>query len=208
MDTSWEWLPVLAACVIAFSMRPWRMLRQGHLSTPLLGSLVVFPWFWALPRLHTMPMELQLTGACLVLLMLGWPLAVPVLTLIALISGWIAPAPLHVLLANAFWMGILPATLAMLAGALLRRYAGTHLFVYILGRGFLGTVLCIFIASLLAESAGRVLPNVDSHLSTIAHWLMAWGDGFMTGMLAAIFVAFRPHWLATWSDALYIREHP
>lgn len=26
----------------------------------------------------------------------------------------------------------------------------------------------------------------------------------MTGMLTAIFVAFRPHWLATYSDSLYL----
>jgi uncharacterized membrane protein len=36
--------------------------------------------------------------------------------------------------------------------------------------------------------------------------LMAWGDGFMTGMMAAIFVAFRPQWLATWSDRLYLKK--
>ena len=32
--------------------------------------------------------------------------------------------------------------------------------------------------------------------------------GFVTGMLAAIFVAFRPEWLATWSDQLYLKRPP
>ncbi|MEN9472183.1 MAG: hypothetical protein RLZZ495_272, partial [Pseudomonadota bacterium] len=40
---------------------------------------------------------------------------------------------------------------------------------------------------------------------TIGVWLMAWGDGFMTGMLTAIFVAYRPEWLATWSDRIYLK---
>jgi uncharacterized membrane protein len=35
---------------------------------------------------------------------------------------------------------------------------------------------------------------------------MAWGDAFVTGMLTAIFVAFKPAWLATWSDRLYLRK--
>jgi uncharacterized membrane protein len=39
----------------------------------------------------------------------------------------------------------------------------------------------------------------------VARWLVAWGDGFMTGLLAAIFVAYRPQWLATWSDQLYLK---
>ena len=47
--------------------------------------------------------------------------------------------------------------------------------------------------------------GVDPQLTLVAHWLMAWGDAIVTGMLCAIFVAFRPQWLATWSDRLYLR---
>ncbi len=207
MDTSWEWLPVLLALGIALSMQPWRLLRDTELLNPFLGSLVITPWLWALPRLHTMPLQLQLTGSCMVLLMLGWPLAVPAFCLIAVLSAWIGHAPPQLIMENAFWLGILPATLAMLLGALIRRFIGTHLFVYILGRGFFGTVACVFASSVLHEWAGMSLPHVDPSLTTIAHWLIAWGDGFMTGMLTAIFVAFRPEWLATWSDGLYF-HHP
>ena len=35
--------------------------------------------------------------------------------------------------------------------------------------------------------------------------MTAWLLMFMTGMLAAIFVAFRPQWLATWSDGIDLR---
>ena len=35
---------------------------------------------------------------------------------------------------------------------------------------------------------------------------MAWGEAFATGMLVAIFVAFKPEWLATWSDARYLTD--
>ena len=207
MDTSWEWLPVLLALGVALSMQPWRLLRDTELLNPFLGSLVITPWLWALPRLHTMPLQLQLTGSCMVLLMLGWPLAVPAFCLIAVLSAWIGHAPPQLIMENAFWLGILPATLAMLLGALIRRFIGTHLFVYILGRGFFGTVACVFASSVLHEWTGMSLPHVDPSLTTIAHWLIAWGDGFMTGMLTAIFVAFRPEWLATWSDGLYF-HHP
>jgi uncharacterized membrane protein len=34
--------------------------------------------------------------------------------------------------------------------------------------------------------------------------LAAFGDAFITGMLVAIFVAFRPQWLATYTDRLYL----
>ena len=45
---------------------------------------------------------------------------------------------------------------------------------------------------------------IDTMASNIALWLMAWSDGIVTGMLAAVFVAYRPEWLATWSDRHYL----
>jgi uncharacterized membrane protein len=59
-------------------------------------------------------------------------------------------------------------------------------------------------AGVLAQIVGHTLPGVGTSLSLVARWLMAWGDAFVTGMLGAIFVAFKPHWLATWSDRLYL----
>jgi uncharacterized membrane protein len=203
---SLQLLLLLPALALSLSLRPWRMLVNGELVSPMLGILVILPWLWALPRLHSMPLQLQLSGACAVTLILGWPLAILVLTVVALLSGLIAPADWDVLLIQAAWQGVVPATLALMAGALLRRWAGTHPFVFILGRGFAATVLCTFAADVLAQLAGHQLVNVGFGLSLVGRWLLAWGDGFMTGMMAAIFVALRPQWLATWSDALYLKK--
>ena len=104
----------------------------------------------------------------------------------------------------AFWRGVLPATLALGLGALIRRVLGPHLFVYVLGRGFFGAAVCLFCASALLQALSPNLPGLNTELSLIAHWLTAWGDAFVTGMLVAIFVAFKPSWLATWSDTLYL----
>jgi uncharacterized membrane protein len=40
----------------------------------------------------------------------------------------------------------------------------------------------------------------------LARLLAAFGDAFITGMLVAIFVAFRPEWLATYTDRLYLPQ--
>lgn len=191
---------------IALSLRPWRLLAGGRLLTPVLASLVLLPPLWALPTLHAMPLQLQWSGACLVLLMLGWPLAVPVLCAAALAAMLIAGGSWTAALGMATWLGVLPATLALAIGALVRRVFGTHPFVYLIGRAFLGSVLALFAASALRQWSGDTLPGVGGQLSLVAHWLTAWGDAFVTGMLAAIFVAYRPQWLATWSDALSLRH--
>ena len=197
---------VLLALALALALRPWRLLAGGRLLTPLLASLVVLPWLWALPSLHAMPLQLQWSGACLVLLMLGWPLAIPVLCLVAVIATMIAGAGWTEAVAMAAWVGVLPATIGLAIGAAVRRVLGTHPFVYVLGRAFAGSVLSLFAASALRQWSGETLPGVGPNLSLVAHWLTAWGDAFVTGMLASIFVAFRPQWLATWSDALSLRR--
>lgn len=195
----------LALCLlIALWMRPWRLLATGALTTPLLATLVVVPWLWALPWLHAMPLQLNWSLACLVLLMLGWPLAVPALCLVAIAAGLLGGQNFEVMAMLAFWRGVLPATLALALGALIRRLLGPHLFVYVLGRGFLGAALCLFVASAGLQALSPNLPGLNTELSLVAHWLTAWGDAFVTGMLTAIFVAFKPSWLATWSDTLYL----
>ena len=208
---------VLVALAAALAARPWRMLASGKplahethgapsaLWTPLLATLVVLPWMWALPTLHAMPLQLQWSGACMVVLMLGWPLAIPVLVVVGVIACLISPAMgWPEALGAIAWQGVIPATLALMVGALVRHFIGTKLFVYVLGRAFLGTVLCLFASGALSQWNGHLLPGVGDELSLVARWLMAWGDAFVTGMLTAVFVAFKPQWLATWSDPLYL----
>lgn len=195
------------ALAVALSLRPWRLFA-GHpaLVTPLAATLVLLPWLWALPALHRMPLQLQWSGAVLVLLMLGWPLAVPVLLAVGALAWAISPLTPQAALAAAVWQGVVPATFALALGAALRRWLPPHPFIYVLGRGFLGAVVCLFASGLLAQYFGAPLPGVPAGLGSIAHWLMAWSDAFVTGMLTAIFVAFKPQWLLTWSDERYLRK--
>ena len=204
VDTFWMSLMIGICLALALSMRPWRQLAQHGLWTPLLASLVILPWFWALPRLHAMPLQLQFSGAVLVLLCLGWPLTVWVLTAVSLIGGWLAPQTPDQLTVELFFLGILPATLALGLGAALRRWLPHHPFIYILGRGFLGTALCLFAARGLETWLQATGPLQSTDTPLVAQWLMAWGDAFITGLMTAIGVAFRPQWLATWSDHLYL----
>jgi uncharacterized membrane protein len=200
-------IAVILACLCAsLWLKPWRMLVGTELLTPLLATLVLLPWLWALPSLHHMPLQLHWSGAPLVTLMLGWPLAVLALVAVGITTTLISATSVDTATALIVWQGLLPATFTLLLGAALRRWVTHHPFVYVLGRGFLGSVLCIFAASLLAQWTGHDLPNVSSGLSVIAFWLMAWGDAFITGMMCAIFVAFKPYWLATWSDNLYLKS--
>ena len=189
----------------ALWLRPWRMLG-GPLLTPALAALVLLPWLWLLPQHMPQGLAVQFSGASLLVLMLGWPLAVLVLSGVALAVWGLGDGGLALAVSQWLWVGLAPAALALLIGAALRRWLPPNPFVYTLGRGFLGTAAAVFLSGLLMELLHRLAGAPSLEQALVARWLMAWGDAFLTGMFCAIFVAFAPQWLATWSDRRYL--HP
>ena len=200
-----EWGMAALAVLVALSLRPWRML-QGELFTPALAAVALLPWLWLLPQKMPHGLQIQLSGASLLVLMLGWPLAVLVLALVALVVWAVGQADVPAVLSQWVWVGLVPATLALAIGAALRRWLPPNPFVYTLGRGFLGTAAAVFLSGALMVWLHQLTGGPALEQAIVGRWLMAWGDAFVTGMLTAIFVAFKPEWLATWSDRLYLRK--
>jgi uncharacterized membrane protein len=106
------------------------------------------------------------------------------------------------------WLGVVPATVALALGALVRGRLPHHPMIYILGRGYFGT----FVAAAAAQVASLLLqgpaPGMPQDGALIARVLAAFAEAFLTGMVTAIAVAFRPAWLATWSDRVYLPPAP
>lgn len=195
-------LLTLAAVAVALALRPWRAV--GEPPWPALACWAALPPLWSLDRLTAMPLMQPLAGSGLLLLMLGWPLAVLMLLPVAGLMFVLTDLGAAEVLQRLVWLGLLPITLEMLMGAALRRWLPHHLFVYILGRGFFATGLALAAAGALSVALHGVPPGLQPADVVLARALAAWGDAFITGMLVAIFVAFRPHWLATYADRIYL----
>ncbi|TXH59953.1 MAG: hypothetical protein E6Q93_07800 [Burkholderiaceae bacterium] len=197
---------VVLALAVALALRPWLSLRGTQLWHPWLACLVLMPWLWAAQRYMPAGVAVQLSGACLMVLMLGWPLAVLSLVPIAALGAWLGGIAWPEALDHLAWNGIATATFALGIGLATRRWLPRHPFVFILGRGFLVTALAMVIAGTLSALASPLPEGTELASVLLGHWLMAWGEAFATGMLVAIFVAFKPEWLATWSDARYLTD--
>ena len=83
----------LAALGVALALRPWRMLTAGLL-TPWLATIVFLPLLWLLPQGLPNGMAVQFSGACLLVLMVGWPLAVLALAVVAALVWALGALPL------------------------------------------------------------------------------------------------------------------
>jgi uncharacterized membrane protein len=204
-----HWLLHLLLALIAVSfallLRPWRSLPLGGPPWPWLAwAVTVMPLLWSADRMAQSAVVQPLSGACLLLLMAGWPLAVLGLVPVSLMTAWLADLSFVEALQRGVWLGLLPATLAMALGAGVRRWMPHHLMVYILCRGFFATLLAGTLAGAAALGAHGGMATLSDADLMLGRWLSAWGDAFITGMFTAIFVAFRPQWLATYSDRLYL----
>jgi uncharacterized membrane protein len=201
------WLDVLlalGAVSLALWLRPWRGLGPGGPPWPWLAWCAVLPVLWSADRLAGSAVVQPLSGACLLLLMAGWPLAVLGLVPVALATGWLGELPWADTLHRSVWLGLLPATLALALGAAVRRWLPHHLMVYILGRGFFATLVAGTLAGAAALALHGGMAEVNHAELMLGRWLSAWGDAMLTGMVTAAFVTFRPQWLATYADRLYL----
>lgn len=207
MDAAAAHLLLLAlAWAASLLVRPWRLLQphrgQVPLATPLLASLVVLPWLWAWPGLAALPVPLHWSGAPLVVLLVGWPLAVPVITVAGLSTLLTAGATPEAALSLTVWSGLLPATLALGLGHLVRRTFGPNPVAYLLGRAFFVPMLALAACSLAHALLGHGFAGPQGDLQRVALSLMAVGEASWSCAVVSLLVACRPQWLATWSDAM------
>lgn len=153
----------------------------------------------------------HLMGISLVSLMLGPRVAVWIIALcccayaLLFLNG-------HDVLAAAF------STLAMAVPAVavfyavqygVRRKLPPHLFVFILVRGFFGSTLGMLVTGVVQTAIWHFSGLVDADIlwksSLTVFWMLSWGEGFLTGLLCAIFVAFAPQLLAaSYRDGDYL----
>jgi uncharacterized membrane protein len=194
----------LAAVGLAVLARPWRAVQGMAPPWPWLAWWAVLPVLWSADRLAAVPLLQPLSGACLLMLMAGWPLAVLALVPVAALAWGLGGLPAAEALSRLVWMGIVPASLALGLGAAVRRWLPHHLFVYILGRGFFASLVALAVAGWAQIAWQGATPGIPVADLAVGRWLAAWGDAFLTGMVVAIFVALRPDWLATYSDRLYL----
>lgn len=199
---------LVAAVALALAMRPWRAVGPGGPPWPWLAAATVMPLLWGLDRHAGQAVALPLSGAPLLVLLAGWPLAVLLMLPVAAATLLITDVGIAEALHRLAWLGMVPASIALGFGAALRRWLPHHLFIYILGRGFFGTLAAAGGAAALALLLHATPAGIGAADLLLARVLASFGEAFITGLFTAILVAYRPQWLATYADRLYLPPAP
>ena len=205
---AFEAILLLLSWAAVLALRPWRLLAphdgQVPLATPLLAALTILPWLWAWPALASLPLPMRWSAAPLVVLLVGWPLAIPVVTVAGLSTMLTSGAGLTQALSLTVWAGVLPATATLLLGHAVRLAFGPHPVAYMLGRAFLVPMVALAACGLSSVVLGPGWNGTTGDLQRIAVALLSMGEAAWSCAIVSLLVAYRPQWLATWSDAMYL----
>ncbi|NOV24127.1 hypothetical protein E5S69_11445 [Cupriavidus necator] len=206
----------VAGVLWALTRRPWRLLRRDALQHAWLGAMVLVALLWTVRATLAGGVVIQLFGATLMVTLFGLPLALLSLFVADVVSllgleylaghGW-SQFDWAALWVRYVWLALLPALISAGLHTAMRRLLPHHPFVFILGHGYFTAGLAALAAG-AAQAGWRYLtmPGLPLSLSDtlLGAVILAFGEAFLTGMLVAVFVIYRPQWVVTFRDEDYL----
>lgn len=204
------WLGYLALLGGAALRMPWSRFADGELIHVILGSSVVLMVFWTLKAGVEPGLSYHLIGAALLTLMLGWEIALASLSLVVAGTTLNLGGDWSALALNVLIKGAVPIAVTHLALGLARRHLPHHVFVYIFVNAFFASALAVLASvvtcAVVLGAAGAYSGAYLAQEYVAFVPLMMFGEAWITGMVIAILVAYRPRWVQTFDDGMYLRD--
>jgi uncharacterized membrane protein len=108
---------------------------------------------------------------------------------------------------NLLLLAILPAYCGEALMRATERFLPRHMFVYLLGNGFFGAMAMLSLLNVLSLGVYYATMTTAPIAADILAYmlLLSWGESFLTGLLLTIFTVYRPEWVLTFDDNVYLR---
>ncbi|MBC3936200.1 energy-coupling factor ABC transporter permease [Undibacterium sp. CY7W] len=182
-------------------------LEQPTVFSAWCASIILLALIWRM-RVPVMPdLHLHLSGVALFSLMFGRHLALTGISIAIALYTFEYEGSWANLGANILLLAIIPCWFSDLLLKKTQQYLPHHMFVYLFGNGFFGALLVnasVGISTMLLRSL--LFPDAKLPADAIAYMLLlAWGEAFLVGFLVTIFAVYRPAWLLTFDDNVYLR---
>lgn len=204
------WLLLVPALVAAVVRAPWYHLRDAAAANILFGASVVLLLLWLLHAQTPAGTRIHLLGAMQITLMFGWQFAVMVLTLVNAVILLKDPGSLQTLGVNAIASGVLSVAFSHWFHHAVQRWLPRNFFIYIFITAFFGAALSLGISA-LANTGLLWMSTPDANPQFLSLYLpyfllMMFPEAFHTGLLMSIIVVYKPTWVCSFDDRLYLRK--
>jgi uncharacterized membrane protein len=197
------------ALALAAVSAPWRVwLDDRERQWVWLASLAVLVGLWSMNAGITPGLSLRFLLVTALTLMHGWQLAViggalalGVLNVVG-VAGWGSFG------ADLLCVVIVPAVATAQLHQLVHARLPHNYFIYFFVTGFVGSALAYNLAglvrvALLAASGTLDEAHVGAEYFAVLP-LMSFGEAFVNGMVMAMAVVYRPKWVMSFDDRLYL----
>lgn len=148
-------------------------------------------------------------GASLLVAMLGIWRALTLLFCVSFVSGFLIGGDAFEAAQNYFLIGVVPAIISSVIIYLIKKFLPKHLFVLILGTGYVAGFASVLVSAILFFVLQQyVFPAPVTMLDPLGWFLgvviLSFMEGSLSGMLLAIFLVYKPQWVATYNESAYV----
>lgn len=192
----------------AFLTAPWQRMREREQRHVFLGGCVALLVAWTLKAGIHPGLNFHLLGGTLFMLLFGWQFALIGVTLVVFGVTLNGSGEWHSFTLNVLVMAGIPVLLGYFLLKLALRYMPHHFFIYAIFNGFfaggLSMIVTVLAAALLLVCCGPYSFGWITERYLVFIPLIAFAEGFFTGMIATSMALFRPDWITTFDDERYI----
>ncbi len=200
-----------AVLVLAAISAPWRVwLEDRERQWVWLASLGLLVGIWSMKAGITPGLSLRFLMVSALTLMHGWQLAVigGAMALAVLSAAGVAAWPAFG--ADLICVVVVPALFTAWLHERVHDRLPHNYFIYFFVTVFVGSALAYNLAGLarvgiLAASGSLDAAHVGPEYFAVLP-LMSFGEAFVNGMIMAMTVVYRPQWVMSFDDRLYLRR--
>jgi uncharacterized membrane protein len=201
----------VAVLGLALLSAPWRVwLSDRERQWVWLASLGVLVGLWSMKAGITPGLSVRFLLVAALTLMHGWQLAVLGGTLVLGVLTFTGQAAWESFGANLVCMAIVPALFTAWLHEFVHARLPHNYFVYFFVTVFVGAALGYNLAGLTRIALLALSGSLDAAHAGPEYFailpLMSFGEAFVNGMVMAMMVVYRPQWVMSFDDRLYLRK--
>jgi uncharacterized membrane protein len=202
-----SWLTVGALLAATLQRAPWGSIAVPAGLNVFSAACVAVMVLWRIKAGVQPGLSLHVLGATVLTLMFRPFLALLATAIVAAVMAlWTQQYAAFA--GNWLIMGVLPVAVSWAIHLAVVRLLPRHLFVYLFVNAFAAAAVSMlavgagsaFAALCMGSYSGEYLRN--EYLPFFL--LMAWSEAFLTGMLVTLIVVWKPRWISTFSDEVYL----
>lgn len=205
-----SWVVYLLLTLLAIWRAPWFKLLERDSANVYFGAIVVLLVFWHLKAGVAPGQSFHFLGASAAALMFGWEFSFIAIQIVILSTLYDGRGSWETFAINSLIMGAIPALVTHNLRRLAQAKLPHNLFIYLFLNSFFAAALGVVLAGLtaytvLATSGAYTISELNRNYLPFL-LLLALPEGTLNGIAMTVMVVFKPTWVATFSDKMYLSK--